>query len=99
MVAALSAQKALPGLGTESRELLKGTKANNILPYEGHNLHSRQINYVFCYKKPTRNEIVLVGRPGDGALAAGFDGGQSSLGSPDWLGCRLGSELMVADWP
>ena len=82
-------KKTLPGFKTESRELLEGTKVNNILPFEGHNLHTKQINHFVT--KSQHAIIVLVGRPGDGVLAADSDGGQSSLGSPDWLGCRLGS--------
>ena len=52
----VSAQKALQGSENKTRELLIGTKENNILPYEGSLIcPSKQINDFF-YKKQTAKQ-------------------------------------------
>ena len=60
----MSAQKALRGSETETRELLGGTEENCVSPMRGHDLPSRQINEFL--QKGNRKE--LVARPGDVVL-------------------------------
>ena len=54
---AVSAQKALRGSETETRELLGGTEENSVSPDEG-SLICRQINDFFIKRKQKKIEIV-----------------------------------------
>ena len=65
MKGAVSAQKALQGPETETRELLGGTEENSVSLMRGHCPPGKSI---FFYKKEAEKNFELVARPGKKGL-------------------------------